>query len=199
LRFQTFLEVLVKATLPKLSVTLLLLVIPTLIVNVSLSETPTTAPMLDTTQPDIAPAISIEPHFAPKEVIGPVVVKLIDGSQHSLDIVAYAFTRTEIAAAVIRAHQRGVQVPLVMDLNNASGRDSKIPDLIKSGIEVRPRHKDGEQNSKYLIIDQAIVVTGSYNFTARVDERNTENVVVIRNAPKVDEEFAADYQTPITA
>jgi phosphatidylserine/phosphatidylglycerophosphate/cardiolipin synthase-like enzyme len=74
-----------------------------------------------------------------------------------------------------------------------------IPDLIKAGIEVRIRHKDGDQRSKYLIIDQAIVVTGSYNFTARADERNSENVVVIRNAPKVDEAFAADYQTLIAA
>ena len=78
-----------------------------------------------------------------------------------------------------------------MDLMNASGRNSRIPDLIKAGIEVRIRHKDGDQYSKYLIIDDAIVVTGSYNFTARADERNSENVVVIRNAPKVDEAFTA--------
>jgi hypothetical protein len=29
---------------------------------------------------------------------------------------------------------------LVMDLMNASGRNSRIPDLIKAGIEVRIRH-----------------------------------------------------------
>ena len=86
-----------------------------------------------------------------------------------------------------------------MDLMNASDRNSRIPDLIKAGIEVRIRHKDGDQHSKYLIIDQAIVVTGSYNFTARADERNSENVIVIRNALKVDEAFAADYQTLVEA
>ena len=86
-----------------------------------------------------------------------------------------------------------------MDLMNTSGKNSCIPDLIKAGIEVRIRHKDGDQHSKYLIIDQAIVVTGSYNFTARADERNSENVVVIRNAPKADEAFAADYKTLIAA
>ena len=50
---------------------------------------------------------------------------------------------------------------------NASDRNSRFPDLIKAGIEVRIRHKDGDQHSKYFIIDQAIVITGSYNFTAR--------------------------------
>ena len=194
-----------KTRLPKFSSAVLLFGIPALIVSASFSKTPTTAvapataSMLAATQPAIAPAISIEPHFAPEEVIGPVIVKLIDGSQHSLDIAAYSFTHTELAAAVIRAHQRGVHVRLVMDLMNASGRNSRIPDLIKAGIEVRFRHKDGDQHSKYLIIDQAIVVTGSYNFTVRSDERNAENVVVIRKAPKVDEAFAADYQTLIAA
>jgi len=88
---------------------------------------------------------------------------------------------------------------LVMDLMNAAGRNSQIPDLIKAAIEVRLRHKDGDQHSLSLIIDQATVVTGSYNFTARADERNSENVVVIRNAPKVDEAIAADYQKLIAA
>jgi phosphatidylserine/phosphatidylglycerophosphate/cardiolipin synthase-like enzyme len=49
------------------------------------------------------------------------------------------------------------------------------------------------------VIDQAIVVTGSFNFIPRADERNSENVVVIRNAPKVDEAFAADDKTLIAA
>ena len=49
-----------KSKLPRLSVTLLLMV-PSLIVNVSLAERLTTAPSSPTTQP----GISIEPHFRP--------------------------------------------------------------------------------------------------------------------------------------
>jgi phosphatidylserine/phosphatidylglycerophosphate/cardiolipin synthase-like enzyme len=194
-------EVCMKLKLSPLAASIFLLNISALIVGESFSKAPTTAvapattPILTAAQP----AISIEPHFAPEEVIGSVIVKLIDGSQHSLDIAAYAFSHQEIAAAVIRAHQRGVHVRLVMDLKNASGRDSRIPDMVQAGIEVRIRHKDGDQHSKYLIIDEAIVVTGSYNFTARADERNSENVVVIRNAPKVDEAFVVDYQKLLAA
>jgi phosphatidylserine/phosphatidylglycerophosphate/cardiolipin synthase-like enzyme len=49
------------------------------------------------------------------------------------------------------------------------------------------------------VIDQAIVVTRSFNFTSRADERNSKNAVVIRNATKVDEAFVADYKTLIEA
>ena len=99
-------------------------------------------PTIAATQPAISPGISVEPHFAPEEEIGPIIVKLLDGTQRSLDIAAHAFTHTEITAAIIRAH-----------------------------------------------------VAGSYNFRTRADERNSENVVVIRDALKIDEALAADYLT----
>jgi phosphatidylserine/phosphatidylglycerophosphate/cardiolipin synthase-like enzyme len=184
-----------KTRLPRFYAAVLLLSLSALIVSASFSETPTTAPALATTQA----AISVEPHFSPEEEIAPIIVKLIDGSQHTLDIAAFAFTHPDIAAAIIRAHQRGVQVRMVMDLTNEKEKNSLAPELIKAGIPLRVRHKRGFQHSKYLIIDQSIVVTGSFNFTNSADERNSENVVVIREEPKVEAAFAADYQTLIAA
>jgi len=136
----------------------------------------------------------IEPHFSPEEEIAPTIVKLIDNAQHSLDIAAFAFTHPDIANAVIRAHQRGVKVRMVMDMVNEREKNSLAPELIKAGIPLRVRHKRGFQHSKYLIIDQSIVVTGSFNFTTSADERNSENIVVIRNAPNAERQFADDYQ-----
>jgi phosphatidylserine/phosphatidylglycerophosphate/cardiolipin synthase-like enzyme len=174
-----------KPHIQRLSAALLLSMIVPLLAH---TAQPTTAPA--TTQP----AISIETHFSPEEEIAPTIVKLIDGCQHTLDIAAFAFTHPDIANAIIRAHQRGVAVRMVMDLKNATARDSRIPDLIKAGIEVRIRHKVGDQHSKYLVIDQSIVVTGSFNFTVRADERNSENLLVIRNAPNVVKAFLYDFQ-----
>jgi phosphatidylserine/phosphatidylglycerophosphate/cardiolipin synthase-like enzyme len=190
-----------KRTSPRFAGILLLLNLPALTVGESFLQTPATAvvpanaPSVATTQS----AVSVETHFFPEEEISPTIIKLIDGSQHSLDIAAYAFTHTEIAAAVTRAHQRGVHVRMMMDLKNASGKDSRIPDLIKAGIQVRIRHKDGDQHSKCLIIYRSIVVTGTFNYTARADKRNSENIVVIRNAPKVDDAFAPGYHTLIAS
>ncbi len=168
----------------------LLLTVPATILSTSRSETPTTAPMLATTQP----AISIEPHFSPEEEIAPTIVKLIDNAQHSLDIAAFAFTHPDIANAVIRAHQRCVKVRMVMDMVNEREKNSLAPEIIKAGIPLRVRHKRGFQHSKYLIIDQSIIVTGSFNFTNSADDRNSENIVVIREAPKVERAFADDYE-----
>jgi phosphatidylserine/phosphatidylglycerophosphate/cardiolipin synthase-like enzyme len=189
-------EVYMKPKSSTFAVSVLLVSISALIVGESLSKTPTTAvapatePMLATTQP----GVSIEPHFSPEEEIAPTIVKLIDGSQHSLDIAAFAFTHPDIANAVIRAHQRGVKVQMVMDMVSERERNSLAPEPIKAGIPLRVRHKRGFQHSKYLIIDQLIIVTGSFNFTISADERNSENIVVIRNAPNTETQFSDDYR-----
>jgi len=82
-----------------------------------------------------------------------------------------------------------------MDARNASAHGSLIHDLMEAGVDVRiDRNKHGDQHSKYLILDQSIVVTGSFNFTVRADEQNSENLLVIRNPPNVAKAFADDYQ-----
>jgi phosphatidylserine/phosphatidylglycerophosphate/cardiolipin synthase-like enzyme len=46
---------------------------------------------------------------------------------------------------------------------------------------------------KVLIIDERIVVTGSYNFSASAEKRNDENTLVIHN-PEVAALFLAEYE-----
>jgi len=159
-------------------------------------QPPKQPPTQSPTQPALPePRVCVETHFSPEEQIAPTIVKLIDGAKRTLDIAAFAYTHPDIAAATIRAHERGVRVQMIMDTTNASARDSLVPDLLNAGIEVRVRHKRGDQHSKYLVIDQSIVVTGSFNFTIRADERNSENLLVIRNSPEVVKAFLDDYQT----
>src|SRR5438876_11595169 len=73
--------------------------------------------------------ISVETHFSPEEEIAPTIVKLIDSTKQTLDIAAFAYTHSDIAAATIRAHGRGVRVQIAMDTTNAAVHSSLAPDL----------------------------------------------------------------------
>lgn len=157
------------------------------------TTTPTTAP---TTAPETTqPSVIIETHFSPKEEIALTIIKLMDGAEQSIDIAAFAFTHPDISAAAIRAHQRGVKVRLLMDYTQSRLKNCRATDLIDAGIEVRTRHRRGFQHNKYIVIDEMILLTGSYNFTTSADARNTENLLVIRNAPEIVKAFLDDYQT----
>lgn len=53
--------------------------------------------------------------------------------------------------------------------------------LLTSGI---PTYIDGVHalaHNKIIVIDESLVITGSFNFTKAAEERNAENLLVIQN------------------
>jgi phosphatidylserine/phosphatidylglycerophosphate/cardiolipin synthase-like enzyme len=140
------------------------------------------------------PGLSIETYFSPRDEIGPMIVELIDGAQETLQIAAFTFSHRDITQAIIRAHERGVAVRFVMDYTQSRLTTCRAIDLIEAGIEVRTRRRRGFQHNKYIVVDRAIVLTGSFNFSASSPgRRNTENVLVIRHAPDIVAAFAGDH------
>jgi phosphatidylserine/phosphatidylglycerophosphate/cardiolipin synthase-like enzyme len=51
---------------------------------------------------------------------------------------------------------------------------------------------------KVFIIDEKIVITGSFNFSAGADESNDENVVIIED-PALAKAFMAEFQRVYSA
>lgn len=136
----------------------------------------------------------VETYFTPKDDIVALVVGLIDGTQGTLDVAAYTFSHRDIAAAIIRAHERGVKIRFVMDYTQSRNITCRAIDLIEAGIEVRTRRRRGFQHNKYLIIDGSVVLTGSFNFAPSAQAYNAENVLVIRHAPQIVAAFVANHE-----
>ena len=121
-----------------------------------------------------------------------VVLQAIEKSQESIWIAAYAFTRTRIAAALVRAHQRGVRVEMKMDANQAefAGAQRLIEWLRKEGIPVTLIHTAGQysaMHNKFMVFDLRWVVTGSYNYTTVAQVSNWENLVWLDSADMAEQ------------
>ena len=121
-----------------------------------------------------------------------VVLQAIDKSAESIWVAAYAFTRTRIAAALIRAHQRGVRVEVKMDANQAefAGAQKLIEWLRSEGIPVALIHTAGEysaMHNKFMVFDLSRVVAGSYNFTTVAQVSNWENLVWLDSADMAEQ------------
>lgn len=111
-----------------------------------------------------------------------VVLRNIEQSEESIWVAAYAFTRTRIAAALVRAHGRGVRVEVKMDANQAEypGAQKLIEWLRSEGIPVTLIHVAGEysaMHNKFMVFDMGRVVAGSYNFTTVAQVSNWENLI----------------------
>ena len=122
-----------------------------------------------------------------------VVLEGIEKSRESIWVAAYAFTRTRIAAALVRAHQRGVRVEIKMDANQAefAGAQKLIDWLRREGIPVTLIHVAGEysaMHNKFMVFDLRWVIAGSYNFTTVAQVSNWENLIWV-DSPDMAEQY----------
>lgn len=136
---------------------------------------------------------TLEVYFPPNDGASSRLVDLINEANDSVVFLASNFTSDPLSTAFIRAHERGVEVAGLMDAENAvsdTGSDYRL--LVESGIPVVLDIDPGNMHHKVLIIDGAIVVFGSYNFTASAEKRNDENLLIIHD-PQLAARFLKEY------
>ena len=117
--------------------------------------------------------------FTPGDDCTGLVVQALDGATASVKVQAYTFTSAPIAAALVAAHRRGVAVRVILDHSQAGQRYSAAGFLSRAGIEVLIDTAPGIAHNKIIVIDDARVITGSFNFSASAQRRNVENLVEI--------------------
>jgi phosphatidylserine/phosphatidylglycerophosphate/cardiolipin synthase-like enzyme len=131
-------------------------------------------------QPQPAEILAI--YFTPPAGGASGLIKQIDGAKKSIKVMAYGFTATNLADALVRAKRRGLEVVLIQDEKTAQNNRETLPILLAAGIEVRSDGKHAIQHNKVMLIDDDIVITGSYNFTNSAEKRNAENIMIVRSA-----------------
>lgn len=132
------------------------------------------------TEPQPAEVLAI--YFTPPTGAVHGLVKHLDGAKKSIRVMAYGFTSAEISQALVRAKERGLVVELIQDDRTASNNSDAIAPLVEVGIAVRNDAEHAIQHNKVILIDEDVVVTGSYNFTNSADKRNAENFMILKSA-----------------
>ena len=132
----------------------------------------------------------VTPFFSPKDkIITFNAIPMIDKANKYVYIPAFILTQHDLAAALIRAKQRGVDVKLIIDATNCYATSSKVKMLRKAGIPVKIENYAGKVHSKTILIDDKYIIAGSMNFTQSGENKNDENALVIE-----DERLARYYR-----
>lgn len=127
--------------------------------------------------------------FTPPKQCGDLIVKHIASAKHTVLMQAYAFTSKKIITALIDARKRGVSVQLILDRSNfTKTNQDKLKTLYDVGIIIYQDKVPGIAHNKVIIIDEVLVITGSFNFTESADTKNAENIIIIKS-----EEIALEY------
>jgi phosphatidylserine/phosphatidylglycerophosphate/cardiolipin synthase-like enzyme len=123
-------------------------------------------------------------------VDGPIV-EAIDAARLSVDVAAYSLSLNSVRYALIRAHDRGATVRVVMESSNMDRSDPQR--LIEAGIPVIGDNRDGLMHDKFIIIDKSEVWLGSMNFTDGGAYEDNNNLMRIRST-KMAENYIKEFE-----
>jgi phosphatidylserine/phosphatidylglycerophosphate/cardiolipin synthase-like enzyme len=120
-------------------------------------------------------------------------VQEISQAKQEILVQAYSFTSKDIAKALVAAHKRGVRTVIILDKSNQSKRYSAADFTFNMGIPTYIDAKHATAHNKVMIIDKETVITGSFNFTKAAEERNAENLLILRSK-ELAERYIANWE-----
>ena len=120
-------------------------------------------------------------YFSPHGGCTDALVKEIDKAKSEILVQAYSFTSKEIAKALVDAHKRGVHVETILDKSNKSQKYSAADFTFNMGISTFIDAEHAIAHNKIMVIDKETVITGSFNFTKAAEEKNAENLLILKS------------------
>ena len=122
-----------------------------------------------------------ECHFFPDGSNEHKVVNMLRTCKKSLDIAIYTFTLDSIVKAVIEVFNRGIPIRIICDNEMEKHSTSKIKKLAASGIICKTDNTRYYMHHKFAVIDNSVVVTGSFNWSSQAVNHNQENILFYEN------------------
>jgi len=129
-------------------------------------------------------------YFSPETNCESIIIQNISDARESIHFLNYHFTSEEIAKAIIKKKLSGVDVYGIQEGSTIEPYSVFYP-LSDYGCKLKKSNRAGFLHDKLFIIDEKIVITGSYNPTASA-RRNTECLIIIKDkqtAEKLLEEW----------
>lgn len=152
----------------------------------TLSETPHPTLTIDSTR--------VDTFFSPDDGVLSQIATVLSGAQASIYFLAFSFTSNELGAIVRDKAEAGLTIQGVMDEEQVSSNQGTEYDPFKQAdLDVRIDGIAGQMHHKVFIVDESIVVFGSYNFSQSAETRNDENILIIYNEA-IAQQFMLEFQ-----
>lgn len=127
----------------------------------------------------------VESYFCPEDNCIEALQEKLAEANSSIYFATYSFTHPKIANELIIKNSEWVEVKGIIE---NSGENSQLTALQLNNVSAAKDASKKLMHHKFFVIDESVVITGSFNPTRNADTRNDENMLVIHNR-----EVAAAY------
>jgi len=124
---------------------------------------------------------SVRVYFSPNGGCTEAIINQINQAKSEILVQAYSFTSSPIAKSLVEAHKRGVKVSVILDSSQKTAQYSSATFLANSKIPTFIDASHAIAHNKIIIIDGHTVITGSFNFSKAAEEKNAENLLIIKS------------------
>ena len=140
----------------------------------------------------VGAAFPAEVFFSPRGECKQQVIRWINAANSSIHVLIYSFTLDDVGAALISARQRGVEVRVLLEESQIS-QYSEYAQLKAAGVSVKNDTNSALMHHKLAIVDGYVTLCGSFNWSTSAEERNNENLLVIRD-PVLGQQFETEFE-----
>lgn len=141
--------------------------------------------------------MSPEVVFSRGSHVANLIESLIRESATSLDAAIYRFNNPRLALALAEAVRRGARLRLILDgikyqadpVARSLCTENHLPFRLSHGA----RGPSSKMHHKFAILDNRVVLTGSYNWTMESDKENYENLLIVRG-PVVIRKYREEFE-----
>jgi phosphatidylserine/phosphatidylglycerophosphate/cardiolipin synthase-like enzyme len=116
------------------------------------------------------------------------VVRAIDNARQSIAIASTRVRLAPVLEAIAKAAERGVAVRVILGQDDFHDLYKRSQWLVRSGVQLRIKFYNlkpsqfltHQMHNKFMIIDDEIVLTGSFNWSESAERNHIENIVEIK-------------------
>ncbi len=130
-----------------------------------------------------------EAHF---QDVQNIILTALDNARVSIRVLMAWFTNEILFNKLVEKHNSGIDVQCAIFDDVVNKKYGVNVDLIPN-VKIKRGKRGGLMHGKFCVIDNQVVITGSYNWTNNAEFRNDENVTV-ENDPEQATRFSQEYR-----
>lgn len=119
-----------------------------------------------------------EIYFSPGTDCLNAINSALQHARKSIKICVFTISDDRITNNIIACHQSGLPVQIITDDDKSEDRGSDIYQMHQAGIPIHTDETPNHMHHKFAVIDERILITGSYNWTRSAAKYNHENILI---------------------
>lgn len=119
----------------------------------------------------------------------------IEKANSSLKVAVYWFTNHELFDLLYLKQLNGVQCELIIHNDYINNRETGLPfqKFIDASGKFYFSDEENPMHNKFCIIDNKVLINGSYNWTYYSESKNRENILIIKEEAEVIKAFEKEF------